>query len=205
MRGPHDADTIRELESAGAAGTRQHHHGIAHADGKVRALAGFARELFEDRRRQTDHFNFIEGAGGEREQGAADAIAFRILHLPHVAERYHRLHEMKGGRVVKTDALAQFGEPNAVAIAGNLFHDRKGALKRLHAAALARLLIDVAGTRQADSRRPRARYPLLGSRAHIPPPRSLSHRRSPATLRPETPDQRARCWRSHAARPAAGK
>src|SRR6185437_10063231 len=51
----------------------------------------------------------VARAGGERKQRPADAVAFRILHLPHVAERHHRFHQVEGGRIVQADALAQFG------------------------------------------------------------------------------------------------
>ncbi len=42
---------------------------------------------------------------------------------------------MEGGGIVQADALAQFGKPDAVAVARDLFYDREGATDRLHAAA----------------------------------------------------------------------
>ena len=74
MRRTHHADAVCELESAGAAGARQHHHCVTHAHGKMSALAGFARKILEDGRRQTDHFNFVESTSSKREERAANAI-----------------------------------------------------------------------------------------------------------------------------------
>jgi hypothetical protein len=39
---------------------------------------------------------------------------------------------MEGRAAVEPDALAQFGKADAIAIAGNLLHDREGALERLN-------------------------------------------------------------------------
>ena len=107
MRGAHHAGAVDELERALPAGARQHHHGIAHAHGEMRALAGLARQILEDRRRQAHHLDFVERAGGERKQRAADAVALGVLHLPHIAERDQRLDQMEGGGIVQADALRQ--------------------------------------------------------------------------------------------------
>ena len=105
MRRAHRACAVDQLEGAGAAGARQHDDGVAHAHGKMRALAGLAREVLEDRRGEADHFHFVERAGGEREQRPADAVAFGVLHLPHVAEHDERPYQMESGGIVQTDAL----------------------------------------------------------------------------------------------------
>src|SRR5580693_1114953 len=49
---------------------------------------------------------------------------------------------MKGRAVVQADALAELGQADAVAVAGDFFEDGEGALERLDAAALARLVTD---------------------------------------------------------------
>jgi hypothetical protein len=104
----------------------------------MRALAGRARQFVEHRRGETGHFDLVEGAGGEREQWAADAVALGILHLPHIAERHHRLDQMEGRGIVQADALAQLGKADAVAVPGDFLDDGKGAADRLHAAGRAR-------------------------------------------------------------------
>src|SRR5262245_31196364 len=99
----------------------------------MRALAGLARKLFENRRRETDHLHFVESAGRQSKQRAANAIALRILHLSHVAERHHGLYEMESRRVVQSNALAQFGQADAVAVPRDFFHDCESSRERLDA------------------------------------------------------------------------
>ena len=145
MRRPHHADPVGELERPGTAGAGDNDDGIAHAHGKMAALAGFPRQIFQHRGCEIDHLDFIERAGGERKQRPADAITFGIALLPHIAQRDHRFGKMERGRVVQADQLAEFGEPNALAMPRDLLEDRKRAAERLHAAALAILGVVVDG------------------------------------------------------------
>ena len=149
MRRPHHADAVGELERAGAAGAGDNDDGIAHAHRKMAAFAGFPRQIFQHRRREIDHLDFVERAGGERKQRPADAVALGIALLPHIAERDHRLGEMEGGGIVQADELAEFGEPDALAVTRDFLEDRKRAPERLHAAALAVLgvVVDVGRAR----------------------------------------------------------
>ena len=82
MRRAHHADAVGQLERAGPAGAGDHDDGIAHAHGKMAAFAGLARQIFQDRRRQIDHLDFVERAGRERKQRPADAVALGIALLP---------------------------------------------------------------------------------------------------------------------------
>ena len=135
VRRPDDADAVGQLEGARPAGAGDHHDGIAHADGEMPALAGLARQVLQDRRRQADHLDVVERAGGEREQRPPHPIALGVLELAHVAERHHGLDQVKGRAVVQPDPLAQLGQADAVAAARDLLQDGKGAPDRLHAAA----------------------------------------------------------------------
>src|SRR5262249_26462699 len=92
-----------------------------------------------------DHFHLVEGAGGQREQGAANAVTLGLLDLPDIAQRNHRLDEMKSGAVMQSNALAQVGERDAFAIARHLFKDGEGAADRLKSAprAILNVVIDV--------------------------------------------------------------
>ena len=84
---PYHADAVGELERAGAAGAGDNDDGIAHSHRKMPALAGFPREIFQHGRREIDHLDFIERAGGERKQRPADAVTLGIPLLPHIAQR----------------------------------------------------------------------------------------------------------------------
>src|ERR1035437_2195014 len=90
---------------------------------------------------------------------------------------------MEGGGIVQADALAQFGKPDAVAVARDLFDDREGAADRLHAAArrLGALGAEVAERGNAGPRWSAARGLLFGSRGHLnclPLPRRIDCGRS---------------------------
>ena len=132
MGRPHHADAVGELERAGAAGARDHDDGVTHPHGKMRAFSGLARQLLEHGGRDIDHLDFVERAGGQRKQRPADAVALGILLLAQIAQRHHGLGEVEGGGIVQPDQLAEFGQPNALAVMGDLLEDREGAAERLH-------------------------------------------------------------------------
>ena len=163
MRRAHHADAVGQLKRAGAAGARDHHDGVAHAHRKMAAFAGFARQLLENGRRDIDHLDLVERAGGEREQRPADAVSFCLLLLAHIAQRNHGLGEMERGGIVQADQLAQFGKPDAFAVARDLFEDRKGAAERLDADRAAgprrRRRYRAAAAPPAGRRRPCADWP----------------------------------------------
>src|SRR5262245_32626022 len=86
MRRSYRACAVGQLEGALSASTCQHDDGIPLAHRKMRALTGLARKLLKDRGRQAYHLHLVESAGGERKSRTANAIAFRIFHLAHIAE-----------------------------------------------------------------------------------------------------------------------
>src|SRR5579875_464825 len=162
MRGPYHPHALGQLERARPAGSRQHDHRIAHADREMRAFAGLARQFLEDRRRQGLHLDLVERARGKREQGPTHAVSLGILHLPDIAERGKGAHQVKGGRTVQADALAQLDEADAVAVSGDLLEDGEGAPERLHAAARGRSA-RLDGPRAP---RPAARMALSAEQSH---------------------------------------
>src|SRR6266540_1622431 len=137
MRGPNNAHAIGHLECTGTAGTGEDDDGRPHPHCEVAAFAGLAGKLLQDRRREAHHLDLVEGARRKREQRSADAIALGVLHLADIAERHHRLDEVKSGAVVQTDPLAQCRKPDPFAVVRHLLENCEGALDRLHAAALA--------------------------------------------------------------------
>ena len=115
-------------------------------------------------RRDIDHLDFVERAGGQRKQRPADAVALGILLLAQIAQRHHRLGEMERGGIVQADQLAQFGKPDAFAVTRDLFEDRKGAAERLHADPLPVLgvVVDIALRAAAPAWRSRPCAELAG-------------------------------------------
>src|SRR5262249_16614731 len=94
---------------------------------------------------------------------------------------------------VQADLLAQLGEADAVAVARDLFEDRKSAAERLHADALRALDIAVAiGTRGRDQARRLGRSLWFGPRDRLLtrlgfrgcPHRWVSRSTTPATISP---------------------
>ena len=132
-----DADPVGQLEGARTARAGNHHHDVAHADGEMAAFAGIARQLFEHRRREVHHLDFVERAGGQCKQRSADAVTLGVFFLANIAKRHHRLGEMKRGGVVQPHPLAQIRQPNSFAVARDFLEDREGASERLNADALA--------------------------------------------------------------------
>ena len=133
---PHDANPLGKLKGARSARARYHHDRVPHTHGKVAALAGLGRQLLQDRRGEADHFDLVERARGQRKQRPAHAIALGVSFLPDVAERHQGLGEVKRGRVVQPDALAEFRKADTFAPPRDLFQDGKGPAQRLHADAL---------------------------------------------------------------------
>src|SRR5215467_9275921 len=111
MCGSHHTHAVRQLEGARPTGARDHHHSVAHAHGEMAALTGLSGELLEHWRGNIHHLDLVEGACCQCKQRTADAVAFCVRLLPDIAERYERLGEMKGSRVVQAEVLAQIGEP----------------------------------------------------------------------------------------------
>ncbi len=102
----------------------------------MRGFAGGGRKRFEHWRCEGGEFDIIETGAGEGENRPTDAIAPAVWHLAHIAEPDHGLDEMKRGGAVKAEPLAQFGEADAGAVAGDFLEDCESALDRLNAVAL---------------------------------------------------------------------
>ena len=119
MRRAHHADAVGQLKGAGPAGARNHHYRIAHSYCKMATFAGFPRQILQHRGCDIHHLDFVERAGGQREQRPPDAVALGILFLADVAERHHRLRQVERRRIMQADELAQVGKADTLAVTGD--------------------------------------------------------------------------------------